>query len=260
MTQDNFKPPFVASVSGYSASGYLNPPHDPAKRARRAMLMLAIISVHAGLAAWILSTVRTSAEATKSLTIAAIDISSEVPKPEAPARPSAVPPKTGKRTVALFSTNTFEQEAAPAGTGNGEGCSVGSAIGAAISADPEAMEELAALPAGSRTDADAVMLWNGAWLGAAPEPLEQLPQQPVPALKRVVTDAVQALPVDCREVLTTGPQLIPIQEPGRTTMLVIGSGVWRWAMLIDPPVDPATSEPQRQSLGDWLPSFGTSGN
>lgn len=222
--------------------------------------MLAIISVHVGLAAWILSTVHTSADARKSLTIAAIDISSDLSKPEAPARPTAVPPKAGKRTIVLLRTSASEEEAAPAGTGNGEGCSVGSAIGAAIAADPDAMEELAALPAGSRTEADAVMLWNGAWPGVASEPLEQLPQQPVPALKRVVTDAVLALPVDCRDVQTTGPQLIPIQEPGRTTMLVIGSGVWRWAMLLDPPMDPQTSEPQRQSLGDWLSSLGTSGN
>lgn len=222
--------------------------------------MLAIVSVHVALAAWILSAGRFTAEPSKSVTIAAIDVSSEVAKPDAPARPSAVPPKTGKRTIVLSRTTTSEQAAAPAGTGNGEGCSVGSAIGAAISADPEAMEELAALPAGSRTEADAVMLWNGAWPGVVSEASDELPQQPVPALKRVVTDTVQALPLDCREVQTTGPQLIPIPEPGRTTMLVIGSGVWRWAMLLDPPMDPELADPQAQSLGDWLSSLGTSGN
>ena len=231
MTQNSFKQPYAARVPGSGGSGFLNPRRDLEHRTRRAALMFSIVSAHVGLAVWILSTGSTSAEISKRLTIAAIDISSNVPKPEAPARPSAVPPKSAKRTIALFRTSASEQEAAPAGTGNGEGCSVGSAIGAAISADPEAMDELAALPAGSRTEADAVMLWNGAWPGLEPEAPDQLQQQPVPALKRVVTDAVLSLPVDCREVQATGPQLIPIQEPGRTTMLVIGSGVWRWATV-----------------------------
>ena len=79
----------------------------------------------------------------------------------------------------------------------------------------------------------------------------------IPELKRVVTEAILALPVDCQGVETAGPQLIPIPEPGRTTMVVIGSGLWRWSDLIElPVVDPTDGQP-----GDgWLDSAAPSGN
>ena len=101
---------------------------------------------------------------------------------------------------------------------------------------------------------------GSSWLDVAPEAQMDMALSPIPALKRVVTDTVLALPAECQEVQTAGPQLIPIPEPGRTTMVVIGSGLWRWSSLLEPPIDPGTTGLTNQSIDEWLASFGLSGN
>lgn len=179
----------------------------------------------------------------------------DVPAASAPAKPAPVPPvPVLNPPVLLPSAITVPAQPTASGSGVGAGCGMAGVIGQAIAADPAAMAALAAVPAGVRTDADAVMLWNGGWLdvGGAP-PLSLLPtmlqSDPLSALKQTVIAALAASPPECRDLSVSGPQLIPILEPGRTTMLVIGSGMWKWTDLIDPAVMPpdasvlASSEP-----------------
>jgi hypothetical protein len=130
-------------------------------------------------------------------------------------------------------------EAPPAGgSAASKTCAVASAISAALLADEDAMAEIAALPAQFRSDADAVMLWNGAWLGSAPDGQPPaLQENNMPEVKRVVTTTVMKLPAACIEAQTAGPQFVPVAESGRTTMVVIGSGLWRWSNLLDPPTN-----------------------
>lgn len=255
---DIFRPAAAAPDDGGSPTGFLNVVTGADDRVRRAALMAAIIAAHLVLAAWILLGGSNFAAARKPQSLTAIDISIDVPKPDAPAKKAVVLPVPDNRMAALLPTKLTVEMAPPvSGSGNGNGCSVASAVSAALIADKPAMAELAALPAEVRSDADAVMLWNGAWLDVAPEAQAQMAQNPIPALKRVVTAAVLALPAECQEVETAGPQLIPIPEPGRTTMVVIGSGVWRWSQLIEPPVLEPTGD---QAVADWLASFKPKGN
>lgn len=275
VTLFNIFGPASAAQDDSGPTGFLNPPITAAARAQRAALMAAIIAAHLVLALWILLGGSGYAAVRKPQSLTAIDISINVPKPDAPAKKAVVPPVPDKRKVALVPTKVTVEAAPPpaSGSGSGSGCSVATAVAAALIADIPAMEELAALPAEVRSDADAVMLWNGSWLDVTPEAQRQLaltPTQPqpltqpltqpptlIPELKRVVTDTVLALPIECQGVETAGPQLIPIPEPGRTTMVVIGSGVWRWSDLIELPVtDPADGQ-----TGDgWFGSFEPSGN
>ncbi len=213
------------------------------------------------LTAWLLMSGRYFPAARRNANLTAIDISHDVPKPDAPAKPAIVPPVPDSHMVALIPSKLMIAAAPPVtGSGDGNGCSVSSAISAALIADQDAMAELAALPPAVRSDADAVMLWNGTWLDVDPEVQALMASSPIPALKRVVMDAVLALPVECQEVMTTGPQLIPVPEPGRTTMVVIGSGAWRWANLVEPPADPDATGLTAQSIGDRPASLGLSGN
>jgi hypothetical protein len=103
------------------------------------------------------------------------------------------------------------------------------------------MAALAALPVGLRTEADAVMLWNGSWQPDNAPVLASFTasEGPLEPVKNVVLTALNASPADCLNVEIIGPQIIPVQEPGRTTMLVVGSGVWRWSSVVDAP-EPAT--------------------
>ena len=186
-------------------------------------------------------------------TLATVEIA-DVPSASAPAKPAAASPIRVLDPPVLM-PSAIKVPAAPAasGTGTGAGCGMAGVIGRAIAADPAAMAALDALPPGIRTEADAVMLWNGGWIDVGGAPVSARPQSLVPSpvpslltkilesdplapLKQSVVAALAAAPADCRNLEVSGPQLIPITEPARTTMLVVGSGIWKWADLIDPAV------------------------
>ncbi len=101
-------------------------------------------------------------------------------------------------------------------------------IGRAIEADPEAMRVLAALTPDLRTEADAIMLWNGGWSRASVYPGGKIADP----LRQLVMREIAAAPIECREGGMVGPQLIAVADRGRTAMLAVGSGVWRWADLL----------------------------
>ena len=179
-------------------------------------------------------------------TLTAVDIS-QVEKPDAPARPAKQVVVPVLPQIVLPSPLTIAAPAQASGSGTGQGCSMATVIGKSISESPEAMAAVAALPQTVRSDTDAVMLWNGAWLDTGQAPVlalvpglpALLGQDPVGTLKTVILTAVAAAPPACQGVESLGPQLIPVTEPGRTTMLVIGSGAWRWSALLEPETSPA---------------------
>ena len=225
----------------------------------RGTLLLAIVAAHL-LILWLvlLLTGFTGRAPARAKSLAVFDVS-EVETPDAPAKPaeqvrvSKVQPQVLVPTVL-----TIAAPPAAAGSGTGQGCGVAGLLAKGISASPEAMAAVAALPKAVRSDADAVMLWNGTWLdtgqasvlSAVPVLSALTGQDPVSALKSVILDTLAAAPADCREVTSLGPQFIPIAEPGRTTMLVIGSGAWRWSSLIEPHADPLATPGADQSAGD----------
>ena len=179
-------------------------------------------------------------------TLTAVDIS-QVEKPDAPAKPAAQVVVPVKPQIVLPSPLTIAAPAQASGSGTGQGCNMAMVVGKSISESPEAMAAVAALPQRVRSDTDAVMLWNGAWLDTGQAPgLSLVPglpallgQDPVSTIKTVILAAITAAPPECQGVETLGPQLIPVAEAGRTTMLVIGSGAWRWATLLEPEPIPA---------------------
>ena len=134
-------------------------------------------------------------------------------------------------------------ETEPSGDAGSSGCHLSDDTATAIRQDPAAMAELAALPPGLRTQADAVMIWNGRWLGDNGSP-SLMPYVPpfVPGLQRVVSALIAGAPAECRDAVETGPVFLAIPETGRTTMLVIGSGSWRWADLLSPADEPLPTQ------------------
>lgn len=219
--------------------------------------------------------------------LTAVDIS-KVEKPDAPAKPAKQIVVPDQPRIVLPSPLTIAAPAEASGTGSGHGCSMVAVIGKSISDSPEAMAAVAALPSSVRSDTDAVMLWNGAWLDTGLDtgldagldagrsagqgtsklsPLAYLPslpaligQDPVGTLKTVIQTAIEAAPAECLEVETLGPQLIPIAEPGHTTMLVIGSGAWRWSSLREPVMDPSALPAQPQPAGAGPAAVGPAAN
>ena len=230
------------------AGGYgWNAERDTRYYLRRSALLLAIVAAHL-LLLWLvlLLTGFTGRPLPRAKALAVFDVS-EVEKPDAPAKPaervrvSKVQPQLLVPTVL-----TVDAPPAAAGSGAGQGCGMAAVLAKGISESPEAMAAVAALPKAVRSEADAVMLWNGTWLdtgqasvlSAVPVLSMIADQGPVMTLKTVILATLAAAPAECREVESLGPQFIPVSEPGRITMLVIGSGAWRWSSLIEPEVDP----------------------
>lgn len=220
--------------------------------------MLTIVAVHL-LILWLvlLLTGFTGSPLPRAKTLAVFDVS-EVEKPDAPAKPAKQVQVSKIRPQLLVPTTlTVAAPPAAAGSGTGEGCGMAGLLAKGISENPAAMAAVAALPKAVRSDADAVMLWNGAWLDTAQgSAFSVLPilsamtgQDPVTALKTVILATLAAAPAECREVESLGPQFIPIAEPERTTMLVIGSGAWRWSTLLEPELDPLASPGADQFAG-----------
>ena len=161
--------------------------------------------------------------------------------PSAPP-PAAIPqPPTPALPLPQISPADFPSVTAQASTGlqGGGGCALASMIGHSIEADSAGMTALDALPADIRSTTDAVMLWNGVWTTTA----LTSDVDPLMPLKRIVAQALQTAPAECLDAPNIGPRFIPVADRGRTTMLVIGSGEWKWASLIEADPIPAVTAP-----------------
>ncbi|MEO6360880.1 MAG: hypothetical protein ABIO43_09950 [Sphingomicrobium sp.] len=228
------------------------------ERAKRGGLLIAICLAH-GLAILWLATRPAAPPALTKPGISLVDIvapgggtpARAPPKPPRPT-PDAVPPKVFVPSLLPALAPDAPQSPTTlgtlgSGTAVGGGCALAQAAGQAILGDPRAMAELEALPREARTEADAVMLWDGLWqvplaksgimsvpqntpAGVTPGQAEATPG----AIRFVVQQVVGLASPECRDAPVLGPQFIPVAGSTRTTTVVIGSGAWRWADLIRP--------------------------
>lgn len=218
---------------------------DARDRLARGLLLIALVAVDIALFIW-LTNQGPPAIDQPSNALAIIGLSPD-PDPGQPAKaiPEQHSPTSQKShpiielaplpSLALPNLDTSPGAAEDSGTAGG--CGLTNQLQTAILQDPASLTELAALPAGTRTEADAVMLWNGQWLDPGPH-RSGLIGNP---LRDLVERLVSAAPEQCRLAAWTGPQFIAIAQGQRTTMLVVGSGLWRWQDLLTPP---ACSEKQ----------------
>jgi hypothetical protein len=153
--------------------------------------------------------------------------------------PSLSPIVVARQPAAAASTTPAVNSAGLArGTAVGAGgCALDQTVGDAILANAAAMAELEALPRQARTEADAVMVWDGAWPEPAPPAVTPLLDFSRPgALRRAVEIAITSAPAECRDAPVAGPRFIALPGVFRTTTIVIGSGQWRWADVLKPDV------------------------
>ena len=213
-------------------------------RSRRVALFALITAAHFLLIVWLITQSpakrdsATSGESLISISLSPGDSASPSPKKlvERPrvAAPAPLPP--ARLPMPSLSSAAPETAGTAGVQGGGSACQLSDDAAAAIQQDPAAMAELAALPLGVRSEADAVMLWNGVWF-------DQLLPAGTPAAMVVVKEGlhlaiarmITAAPAPCRDEAIIGPVFIPIPERERTTMLAVGSGVWRWSDLLPKP-------------------------
>ena len=214
-------------------------------RTRRALLLVVIVAVHVLVVLWLATCAApVSRPRPDSDALLAFDLPGAGGRDRAAVQPTrmpleppiALPPLPTANGPRAAAVTTSDATTAAPGIG---GCALAKAAGEAIARDPSAMAELDELPPQLRSSADAVMLWNGQWLGSDIPP----PGPDTASLRHAVEQVVVDAPPDCRNAPAQGPQFIPVPRAGRTVMIVVGSGAWRWDDLIADPAQCVGADP-----------------
>jgi hypothetical protein len=115
-------------------------------------------------------------------------------------------------------------------------CDLTGAIQAALESDPKKRDQLALIPPQARSVANAVQLWDGAWVD--PDSLGG-PAVAEP-IRAAIVDVIRQAPPACHDQTLMGPRLFAIADPRGTIIVALGSGQWKWSDLLAPSPTPAS--------------------
>ncbi len=108
------------------------------------------------------------------------------------------------------------------------GCDLTDIVSADLRGSAAVRTALAEMPSGSRSVANAMMLWNGSWATSS----TAAGQAALVVIQKVVAESVRLAPVECRAAVVVGPRLIFVPDGDGTTILALGSGSWSWGQLL----------------------------
>lgn len=167
----------------------------------------------------------------------------EVPQPEpvppTPPQPIIVPPPviplpTPNETVIAMLRQT---DAAAVGGA----CDLTEPVQAALRESEAVAASLPEIPEERRSVANAIMIWNTQWVALH----ETLDPAAMTAIRDSIAGTIAAASPECRLQPQSGPRLIVLPGVGDTTVLALGSGVWRWQDLLE------TARPAVQEVGPF---------
>jgi hypothetical protein len=134
---------------------------------------------------------------------------------------------------------TLVQAMAQASGAPGAACDVAGAVQTALRSDPETQGAILLMPRKQGVGANAVLIWNGAWI--APAATGGLPA--FTTIRGAIRQIVAAAPSECRDQAMVGPRFMLIPEPESTLVVVFGNASWKWSdLLADPDGPQAGSE------------------
>ena len=110
---------------------------------------------------------------------------------------------------------------------SGQTCQLTAWLQQALQADPRVHAALAGIPKPARSVANAIMLWDGGWVGP-----RLSASAGVTAIRMAVIAGVRSAPAACQSQVVRGPEQIMLTEGAESTILAIGSGEWRWGDLL----------------------------
>jgi hypothetical protein len=137
------------------------------------------------------------------------DLAVQTQNPAVPAQP-------------LFSALAAER------AGFGTTCDVAETLVRAFAENESVKGMLARIGPQSRSVANAIMFWDAEWV----ELPGDAPKEAIDALRQGILEGVRAAPAECLAQDLAGPRFIFVGDTGSPTMLVIGSGTWRWEQLL----------------------------
>lgn len=110
-------------------------------------------------------------------------------------------------------------------------CRLGVVLAGRMQSDTSLSEHLVALPRDARSVANAVMLWDGGWVPARAPDAESA----MAGVRAALRQAAVGLEAACLEEMQTGPNLLTVVIDKGATVLVVGSGAWRWSDVLETP-------------------------
>lgn len=211
-------------------------PHGGGSAATRRLLIVPIVAAHGALLAMVALSPAPSGRVAETRSIALFDVAAPaaaaVP-PTLPAEPVARPAQPEELVFELpvadiatpqsiIPSPPIVASAVPGLGADGAPCDLAGAVLHVLRSDPASLQAIDAVPAADRSVANAIMLWDGGWTRDAR----------LDPVRTRIGDAIAAARSECRDAPQGGPSLIALPGGERTTMLVLGSGRWRWADLI----------------------------
>lgn len=142
--------------------------------------------------------------------------------------PLAVP-RFRQHHLAALAIPALPAAAAVSSNGTSAECPIAEDVAKGIVADPIALDAIIHAPADLRSVADAIVVWNLAWVPATTDL-----QSPLGSVRTNVTATLRSVSEDCLSSVVVGPRLIAIPDGERTMILVFGSSEWSWKALIGP--------------------------
>lgn len=136
--------------------------------------------------------------------------------------PPVIPLPTPNETIVAM----LEQRASLASQG---ACDLTEPVQAALRQSEAVAASLPQIPQARRSVANAIMVWNAQWVALH----ETLDPAAMAAIRDTVAGTVAAASPECRLQPQSGPRLILLPGATVTTVLALGSGVWRWQDLLD---------------------------
>lgn len=115
---------------------------------------------------------------------------------------------------------------ASAQIGAGPACNLTPAVVRDFSQNPVVRQGVSELPAGEKSVANAVQIWDGAW------PQETLSGGKA-LLRLLLVREIAAAPADCLKQVNTGPVFFTVPDGAATVMVAVGSGQWTWGQLVE---------------------------
>jgi hypothetical protein len=117
----------------------------------------------------------------------------------------------------------------------GAGCDLTQPVQDALRNNAAVRRLLPSIPAGQRSVANAIVVWNAHWIDPESiDPEAAAAQAAYAAIRKAISQQVASTSADCRNQVQTGPRLIYLPgSAGSTTVLALGSGTWSWQQLID---------------------------
>ena len=108
----------------------------------------------------------------------------------------------------------------------GETCQLSEWIAWSLQSDPTVMVALNAIPRSGRSIANAIMLWDGHWVQN-----QWLMPTVTDPIRRNIAESIKSAPPQCLDAPIQGPLFLVVQDQYGTTLVTIGTGIWRWADL-----------------------------